>query len=282
MHSLFVIATQRSGTNALRYALAASGQFVDHNEIFSPRHMEGEFAASSFWNFRRTRVEDTERPFLRLDEHRQLWELYLAHVGAQHAPDLVHLFDIKVNSLHQFNGVVWNPLDKPVLLGFLGEAKARVIHLQRHNLVEMFASTLRGITSGTWVVRHEEVQSYSRQLRRRQVLPVADLLRYIADKELENALVNNWLRELEESGATVLRLHYETLFAADKTSLSPACAEAVTSLAGLPPCPAARFPLRTLKMTPPLSACIDNYHSEIVPALRKAGYAKYLETETPA
>lgn len=276
MRSLFVIATQRTGTNALRYALAASGLFVDHNEIFSPRHREGGFAAANFWNFRR-HVEAADRPFLRLDEHRQIWKLYLEHIGRQHPPDVVHLFDIKVNSLHQFNGVLWNPLDKPALLGFLGEARACVIHLQRRNLVAMFASTLRGLSSGTWVVRNEDVQTYRQTLQQKQTLPVGDLLRYIAHKEVENTLVNSWMQELEGSGARVLRLQYENLFAPDKTSLAADCAQAVTDLAGLPPCPASLFPLRTFKMTPPLSACVENYHSEVVPALRKAGYEKYLE-----
>lgn len=276
MHSLFVIATQRSGSNPLRYALTASGQFVDHNEIFSPQYMEGDFAESSFWNFRQNYMEQFRRPFLRLGEHRQMWNMYLEHVGKLYPGNPVHLFDIKTSGLHQFNGAVWNLLDKPALLAFLGEAKASVIYLQRHNLVEMFASTVRGMRTGKWIVRKEEAKHCTPLMQQELVLSVPNLLRYIAEKELENSIVNRWMRSLEESGAKVLRLNYETLFSTDRTSLSDTSAQAISDLVGLPPCTGARFPLRTVKMMPALVSCVSNYHTEVLPALRKAGYEKYL------
>lgn len=276
MHSLFVISMQRSGSNVLRHALTGAGLFIDHNEIFAPQQMEGEFAASSFWNFRQKHVEPFRRPFMRLGEHRQLWKMYLEHVEKQHAEELTHIFDIKANALHQFNGAVWNILDKPALLTFLGESKARVIYLQRQNLVEMFASTTRAIRTGKWVVRAEEAR-YTEHLRQqRQALSVPALLRYVAEKELENMILNGWMRSLEESGAEVLRLNYETLFSPDKSTLSDACAQSVSRLLGLPPCNGEGFPLRTVKMMPPLADCVSNYFTEVVPALSRAGYEKYV------
>lgn len=277
MNSLFVIAMQRSGSNALRYALTASGHFADHNEVFAPQHMEGEFSSTSFWNFKQKHVEPFRRPFLRLGEHRQMWKMYLDHVEKQYPDDPVHIFDIKTNSLHQFDGAVWNILDKPALLTFLGESKANVIHLQRQNLVEMFASTMRGVRTGKWVVRTEEAKYCKHLIQQELTLPVPNLLRYISEKELENLIVSNWVRSLEESGAKVLRLNYENLFAVERQTLSDSSALAITELLGLPPCTGGSlFPLRTIKMMSPLAECVTNYRTEVVPALRKAGYEKYL------
>ena len=140
---VFVVATQRSGTNLLRKSLAATELFFDLNEVFDPFHAE-------FWDFKQRRL--VERPELSLpatDNQLELWHGYLN----QRLPGIKKpftLIDVKYSSMHHLDSLWHEHGSAPLLVEWLSVNQFPVIHVVRENVLDTHVSNLLACRLQIW------------------------------------------------------------------------------------------------------------------------------------
>lgn len=271
MKKIFLIAEQRSGTNALRLCLQNTGFFIDHNEIFRAESIND---PDSFIKFRSE--FSNRKSFFDLTEHVKIWNAYL-HFIEINSDDKIHIFDIKTNSLLHFEEPWASPCDIPFFLKILAKNNDKIIYLTRDNILHKFASLKLAVENNKFGISINEKNNNIKKIKK-IIISTEELIQYIKIKEYEKQLLEFWFTELSKLGLEILHLKYEELFDPSQTLLSLNTVNAIIQFLNLENISQESFQLVTLKQSPNLKDFVLNYDSEIIPTLKSYGYEKYLDS----
>lgn len=187
---VFVIATQRSGTNLLRKSLAQTNLFCDLNEVFDPYH-------NGYWEYRTQRI--SENPTLSNPTEENQVELWHGFLQQKLLPidERFTLIDVKYNSAHHLDTVWRDHGQMPFFLRWLATNRFPVIHIVRENVLDTYVSNLLACKLKVWVAddpsiaddvsfklapvetvaevnrRHNEIQFFRKQFVGSQCMEIA-------------------------------------------------------------------------------------------------------------
>lgn len=141
---VFVIATQRSGTNLLRKSLAQTELFCDLNEVFDPFH-------DSYWAYRTERIAANPELSVPAEENQlNLWHGFLRQRLLPLRKRFA-LIDIKYSSMHHLDTVWRDHGQMPILMRWLQANRFPVIHVVRENVLDTYVSNLLACKLKVWV-----------------------------------------------------------------------------------------------------------------------------------
>ena len=252
---VFVIAMQRSGTNLLRKALAGDQGLFDLNEIFDPYHQQ-------YWPFREKMIRN--RPELSVpnsSNQLEIFESFLNHHLDQNRGQLI--VDVKYNSTHHLNRVWHAPGSRPLLLDWLVEQQCPVIHLVRENILENYVSNVVAYESQSWIAGPAESDHpFSTRLS------APETLRKLRIFERQISIFRKWL-----APTNCLELTYEQLLGSGNQLAEDASQKIRQHLGitGQQP-----FSVHTQKSKRGLLEVIENFETDIRPALLANGYEAWL------
>jgi hypothetical protein len=152
---LVLVATQRSGTNALRSMIAKctgvtdlkealSGNCEDglHHEMVRSIRERGDFGFSAA-------------------ELTNVFDGYLAKAGTTHRNSKLLLIDCKYNAFGPFTPFGWSPIREPFFLRYCLRKRMRIVHLTRDPLAT-YISALRVRRTKEWHRRQDTEQRLER------------------------------------------------------------------------------------------------------------------------
>ena len=141
---VFVIATQRSGTNLLRKSLAQTNLFCDLNEVFDPYHC-------AYWDYRTSRIGAEPKLSLPVEESQlELWHGFLQQ-SLLPIRESFTLIDVKYSSTHHLDTFWRDHGQTPFFLRWLAANKFPVIHVVRENVLDTYVSNLLACKLKVWV-----------------------------------------------------------------------------------------------------------------------------------
>lgn len=252
---VFIIAQQRSGTNLLRRSLATTGCFWDSDEIFDPK-------TESYWPFHAEQVaQEVARSLPTSENQIQLFERFLETHLDNDKP--FTLIDVKYNSTHMLDGMWHSPVSNPELVQWLIRKRFPVVHLVRKNCLENYVSLLAGHYTGQWVVGKSATGTQSVRLR----LDPDETIFQIQRRERELTRFRRCLASTNH-----MELAYESLIDGNG-GFSEVVAAQIYHFIGLEGAASIQVPTR--KTGRPIHETIENYESEILPALIRHGLEKY-------
>ena len=258
---VFVIAQQRSGTNLLRRGLASTPWFVDRDEIFHSDPVIG-----SFWTHRALMIaKDPTLSIPHIDHQNHILDSYLETFSSK--GDKFTLFDVKYNSLHSMNPIWQNHGLRPHLITYLAQKRIPVIHLIRKDSLAAYISTVISNDTKMYVTRFDTVS----EGKKWSVNPL-QLIRYLRELKFDIQRTQNWLNLSVNIKWT--ELTFESLLN-DQGNFSRQILGPLEELLKIPE------PLEPRVMTKkiinrPYWELIDNFESEVIPALREKGYEEYI------
>lgn len=203
---LCLVSNARSGSTALRNALAASGAFYDFGEIFHDQRMLTPFPFLDF-------LERWPSPIEAMLDRKQgmaLATAYLRQLPYQ-ASGLTPLIDIKHNAWGVLRPLWQFPSDQPLFLSALKSEKAMFILLRRENLAEQIMSYYIATRTDVW-----HASLVEKDLRRLGILHFDPVLArqlclfFLHSEAMIESFLSNY------PGSIVLT--YETLFTRGKLS----------------------------------------------------------------
>jgi hypothetical protein len=162
---VFVLATQRSGTNYLRALLTATGRFRDFDEILHSAVVDGQmleneyfdWSTHSYFLFRAAKYAET--PSLSIPIKENVYRLitdYLEYLKTEAGDSMFFLMDVKYSSLHHFDPI-WQSLSAPkYFFEILKRLKCHVIHVVRENAFNVFLSEEVAKATRRYVLRTGE------------------------------------------------------------------------------------------------------------------------------
>lgn len=152
---VFLVTTQRSGSNLLRSLLVSTRAFVDFNEIFQrPVDPSWPIAAFNFHSFRVRRLaRDPELSVPIRENLQRLFQDYLDEMASRVDPGVRPLIDVKYNALSVMSTIPQDPFRIPRFLEFLRDLQLPVIHLVRRNLLRTHVSKVFADHHGVYTVR---------------------------------------------------------------------------------------------------------------------------------
>ncbi|MCH2181785.1 MAG: sulfotransferase [Mariniblastus sp.] len=252
---VFVIAMQRSGTNLLRKALANDGSLFDLNEIFDPFHQQ-------YWSYREQMIRDNPDLSVPSSSNQlEVFESFLNH-HLHHSPARL-IVDVKYNSTHHLNRVWHAPGSRPLLLDWLVEQQCPVIHLVRDNILENYVSNVVAFESRSWVAGAEDSgDTFSTKLN------VRETLRKLQIFERQISVFRKWL-----APTNCLELTYERLLGSGGQLAEDASRQIREHLGITGHRP---FQVKTQKSKRALVDVIENFETDIRPALIQHGYERWL------
>jgi len=208
---VFVLATQRSGTNYLRSLLRSTGLFVDYNEIFHSEVKNDNDASFSYFNwakhsyfkYRAQRFAKDPELSIPLGENIVLlFNDYLDYLSSESGSVPYFLVDVKYNSLHHFDPV-WHSLTAPnFIFDLVSHRRSRVLHLVRENVFDVYLSNLVSNLTGLYVKENDDAIQIPKIL-----ISVQNMFAKIKQIEQEVNLVRLYLEPL----ANVYELTYESI-----------------------------------------------------------------------
>jgi len=147
---VFVVATQRSGTNLLRKSLAATDLFFDLNEVFDPFHAE-------FWKFKQQRIVESSSLSLPTEENQlALWHGYLQQRLSEIEKPFT-LIDVKYTSMHHLDSLWHEHGSESFLVRWLAANQFPVIHVVRENVLDTHVSNLLACRLQVWDAKDASV-----------------------------------------------------------------------------------------------------------------------------
>lgn len=219
-----ILSSARTGSTALRNALAQTGQTADFGEIF---HTQSKLAAGSFLTF----IEQHPSPIhamLMPEQSRPLTETYLDYLVAK-AGHRIPLIDIKHNAWSMLRESWTYPHDQPHLLHRLKERRTAFLFVRRRNVGDQIVSTHLAIRTGKW----------GGGMTRQDVAKLGPIEMSISEVEREARAISraeSLIAEFIEHYPRKLHLEYEDLFvdSAIRTDVWEKIA-ALTGIGGPPP-----------------------------------------------
>ena len=158
---VFVIATQRSGTNYLRSLLRGTGAFADFDETLHSEIDEKNPAPFAYWDwskhsyfkFRADRITANPNLSIPLGRHVvSLFNDYMDYLSSEAGKSPYFLIDIKYNSLHHFDPI-WHFLTgRKFIFDLINARGCRVLHLVRENVFNVYLSSQVAEATGKYVV----------------------------------------------------------------------------------------------------------------------------------
>ena len=140
---VFVIATQRSGTNLLRKSLAATDLFFDLNEVFDPFHAE-------YWAFKKQQIMESPELSLPTEGNQlKLWHGYLSQRLSKIEKPFT-LIDVKYTSMHHLDSLWHEHGSVPFLVQWLSANRFPVIHIIRASVLDTYVSNLLACRLQIW------------------------------------------------------------------------------------------------------------------------------------
>lgn len=208
---VFIIATQRSGTNFLRSLLRNTKVFTDFDEVlhskvdYSPKSQKDYFDWSkfSYFIFRASKFISNPRLSIPTEENiTTLFDEYLDFLASQEPSRPFYLLDIKYNSLHHFDPI-WQSLISPkYIFELMEERKFRVIHIVRENILDVYLSRIISNLTGNFVATESQEQPVQKI-----DIDVSDMLWNIQRIEREINLVRQDLESISNS----IEISYDSL-----------------------------------------------------------------------
>ena len=208
---VFVLATQRSGTNYLRSLMKGTGLFADFNEVFHseidetiPASFEYfDWAKHSYFKYRAKRFAENPNLSIPLGEHViSLFSDYLDYLSSESGNLPYFLMDVKYSSLHHFDPV-WHSLTaRKFIFDLISSRGCRVVHLVRENVFNVYLSGQLAILTGMYVQKKDDVIELPRVS-----IAADDMLRELQRIEQEVNMVRLDLETLPN----VYELTYESI-----------------------------------------------------------------------
>jgi LPS sulfotransferase NodH len=257
-----VIAKQRSGTNLLRLTLASSRNFVDINEIFHENLDIGRF-----WKIRGDLIANNPDLAIPTNKNQSIiFDNFLKKII--NSSDLLPIIDIKYNSAHHLNGIWHENHNIPFLLKLLAKHEIPVIHIVRSNILARYISSLVAQKTKKWVAgkgdkMEENVIVY---------VDISALINNLRNTREEINLYRSWLSKLKSLKS--VEIAYESLIDA-KGNFSETVLLEISQLLNIKEKLNIDIPIQKI-VSRPLEDIIENYHSEVVPALRSSEFAYLL------
>lgn len=254
MRPVFLIANQRSGTNAVRSALMQSHFFEDFGEVFNP---DGSKYAGNFFHF------------LRLDANLQLLKPglstkrfldYYSYLNIL-ADKPFGIIDAKYDSLHLFNPEAHPLLAAPALLALIEKVGGSVVHLTR-NPLQIYISHVFAVQTSVWHVRSDDS---NRPRNVKMNIDIVDMIHNIDKLTKERAAIQNFLNLCSH----VLTIDYSDLFSRDGAP------DLGTIWRFFDLSPQEFTPLINKSIRQPLKSLLENYE-DVEAALREYGMIEYM------
>lgn len=202
MKPVFLIAHQRSGTNALRSILQQSKYVEDCGEAFNPN---GTKYASNIFHF--LRLDDNYKylsPNNNITRFLQFYE-YLRILSDKR----ICIIDAKYDSLRVFDPEVHELNAPPVIFSFFDKIGSGVIHLTR-NPFDLYVSYRFAVEAGIWHWREgQDRTSAPKQIS----LDATDMIEFIAKRQAEQKAVNTLMNQC----GNAMAIDYSELFPSDGT-----------------------------------------------------------------
>ena len=235
---IFLISTQRSGTNYLRSLLHNHKSiFADYKEVFDPNVIK---QPEYFYNYLMDRLK--EDPSAVLPSRRQeVFIEFVTHLRQLSQSKRV-IIDIKYNSEHHLFGD-WQPGEHP-FVAVANQLNAPVIHLVRRNFFKVMVSVAATQQTGVYVTKKDNaVQSldldenaFKRQLinrgelinRYRTILRRCNIIYEMAYEDIDDVQqgktlieVNNLLEFLGEEKMSELQTELKKVVPRDLSTIIP-------------------------------------------------------------
>lgn len=257
---IFIIATQRSGSNYLRSLLTSTGMFYDFNEILDP-YWEGNLKNTYFY-FREQEIKkhpEVSIPYPHNVE--KLFKDYLAYLEKLQPEHPYHLLDVKYNSLHHFNEI-WDG-DWPFLFNLINRNQIPFIHLVRNNVYEVYQSLIIADFNKVYTVEKNKscnLKSIS--------IDLDDMLFHI--KLLEYKI--DYIRNICKQMPLAMEINYEELVK-EKNGIPENIKTEFSKVTGIYLKNNISSPLKKMITKP--KELIENY-DEVMQCLKNNGYEKYV------
>ena len=250
--STILLAAPRTGTTVLGDAVSRSFQACWPHEIFNEAYADPEAdyrsapdlrVRANFFNFRHDMFH--QRPELTYPSaanRRFLFRTYIEYLFEAERSERL-LLDVKYTSLHHLDGYWMMPRFRPGLIALVQEFALPVVHLRRRNLFALYCSQTYAEMTGIW----SSVDG-SHDLRPIVIDP-AHCLSYMTEIADRERRVRQWL-----GNGQFWEIEYETMLTG--TSFSQSVIDVFTAAFGRSP--VSRLDARYRKVTPPLSAIVQN------------------------
>jgi hypothetical protein len=153
---VLLLASQRTGTNALQAVLSTHPDIHCTREVFHPSpqdqpHLDPKI---NFFRFIESRGE-LDRTDASLESQRRIFLEFLVFLRASTTKRFL-VIDVKYNATHHFDGP-WRPLiGWPAMFGFAHRHSLRVLHLVRANHLRQHVSMIKAKQTQRWVVEGGE------------------------------------------------------------------------------------------------------------------------------
>ena len=250
---IFLIAMQQADAGGLRGALTNQSSLTELNEIFHPKHLQ-------FWPFRRQQI--SRNPELSLPTAANQLELFESFLDTQRKRNPAGvLIDVTYSSLHHLNHVWHPPGSRPLLLDWLAKNRYPILHVVRDNLPQAAVHEIVRRRSKPTEAPVTSAKQPNLRLR------ATEVVRQLRSYKKQRSIVCRWL-----ASTHCLELQAETL-AESEGALAEELAAPIRHHLRL----AGTHPLQISQPTyPPFGMGIENFESEIRPALLNEGYANWL------
>ncbi len=217
---LCVVSNARSGSTALRSALAASGRIKDFGEIF---HNDRALTAFPFLDY----LERWPDPLLAMIDWSECSKISQSYVRqlAFESFGQMPLIDVKHNAWNLLKPLWQFPHDEPLFMTALKSERAMFVQLRRENLAEQIISYVLAMDTQKWHAQATE-GDVPEHLRRRRLDP-ALVRRLCGLFDHAEALTEELLADYRHR----LVLTYETTFVGGV--LTPEAASRLSGATGL-------------------------------------------------
>ena len=250
---VFLIAMQQAETDDLRNALTSHSSLTDLNEVFHPKHRQ-------FWPFRRQQISrNADLSLPTAANQLELFESFLDDHRKRNPAGV--LIELKYSSLHHLNHVWHPPGSRPLLLDWLAKNRYPIIHLVQDNLLQ---TSVHEIVRRHCGLPHDHLAPATQPTLK---LRPAEILRRIRSSKKQQSILRSWLESTH-----CLELQAEHLIRGEG-SMAEEAAASIRQHLGIP---GIRSSQLTQKTYPAVGAGIENFETEIRPALLKQGFAKWL------
>lgn len=255
---VFVIATQRSGTNLFRSLLVSTGYFTDFKEVFHSNTN----SEINFFNFRRKLyAKNLELSLPSNDNLKKIFNQYLKHLKSK-ANTPYFFVDIKYNSFGHLAPYWQGQLEIPRLLNLIKSHKFPIIHIVRDNVLETECSLRLAQKNLNHTLRSNEKLKFS------SVHLDKETIKDILDRRLQEIeLFKSWLDDYKP----VIEIEYSNII--EDNSLSQSAKDRLSKLLDLNITQTTKTPYK--KMASSLKNTIENY--EEIHGVLKDNYSDLLK-----
>lgn len=260
---IFLISTQRSGTNLFRRAISQNEMFQEFSEPFAPRSDYG------FWFLKTKLIESNKDLVIPTPENQNyIFKEFLEYFSS-HCTKEYYIIDIKYDSVEHFNSVWHNPCSRPNLFELIKKYNIPVIHLIRSNYLEVYISSLLASRTQVWVADASSNPTEDSPQENLIEVDLQELIQAVKNRENQVELFKSYVNSCPQC----LNLFYENLLSEDGTELSKQVVQKIKKLLEFDN--DFQTSVVTRKLAPSLSKLIKNY-DQVAAVMRGLGYGRLL------